>query len=427
MLHRNAKLTPAGRRLLVDRIASGRPVAHVAAEMGVARQTAHRWWRRFVAEGESGLQDRSCRPRRSPRRTPRALERRIERLRRRQKLGPVRIGYRLGLAASTVYRVLCRLGLQRLSWLDRPTGRVIRRYEHPHPGDLLHMDIKKLGRIPPGGGWRAHGRGRAGARQRVGYAYIHSAVDDHSRLAYSEVLADERAVTVVAFWRRALAWFADRGVTAQAVLTDNGSAYRSADFARACLAAGIRHRRTRPYRPQTNGKVERFNRTLLEGMGLRSRLPLRAGTHGRARALAAPLQSPPRSHRPRRSTSAQPCHQPPGTVQLASRVRAGAAIFDQGVEVGSVIPELSAGCEVAADLPVLRPAPHRLSADAEHPRRLAGGDPLPVGVFQFVLADLGCRCHRVSLWLTDQAGFPTSASPGDWAKTGQLLSVDPTQ
>ena len=264
MLHRNAKLTPAGRRLLVDRIASGRPVAHVAAEMGVARQTAHRWWRRFVAEGESGLQDRSCRPRRSPRRTPRALERRIERLRRRQKVGPVRIGYRLGLAASTVYRVLCRLGLQRLSWLDRPTGRVIRRYEHPHPGDLLHMDIKKLGRIPPGGGWRAHGRGRAGARQRVGYAYIHSAVDDHSRLAYSEVLADERAVTVVAFWRRALAWFADRGVTAQAVLTDNGSAYRSADFARACLAAGIRHRRTRPYRPQTNGKVERFNRTLLE-------------------------------------------------------------------------------------------------------------------------------------------------------------------
>ena len=316
MLHRNAKLTPAGRRLLVDRIASGRPVAHVAAEMGVARQTAHRWWRRFVAEGESGLQDRSCRPRRSPRRTPRALERRIERLRRRQKLGPVRIGYRLGLAASTVYRVLCRLGLQRLSWLDRPTGRVIRRYEHLHPGDLLHMDIKKLGRIPPGGGWRAHGRGRAGARQRVGYAYIHSAVDDHSRLAYSEVLADERAVTVVAFWRRALAWFADRGVTAQAVLTDNGSAYRSADFARACLAAGIRHRRTRPYRPQTNGKVERFNRTLLEEWAYVRVYRLRAGTHGRARALAAPLQSPPRSHRPRRSTSGQPCHQPPGTVHL---------------------------------------------------------------------------------------------------------------
>ena len=205
-----------------------------------------------------------ARPHRSPRRTPARLERRIERLRRREKLGPARIGYRLGLATSTVYRVLCRLGLQRLSWLDRPTGRVIRRYEHARPGDLLHMDIKKLGRIPRGGGWRVHGRGQAGARQRVGYAYVHAVVDDHSRLAYVEVLGDERAATVVAFWGRALAWFAERGVTAQAVLTDNGSAYRSADFARACLAAGVRHRRTRPYRPQTNGKVERFNRTLLE-------------------------------------------------------------------------------------------------------------------------------------------------------------------
>ncbi len=165
-MYANAKLTPAGRRLLVERIAQGRPAAHVAAEMGVARQTAARWWRRWLAEGEDGLRDRSCRPHRSPRRTPARLERRIERLRRREKLGPARIGYRLGLAPSTVYRVLCRLGLQRLSWLDRPTGRVIRRYEHARPGDLLHMDIKKLGRIPSGGGWRVHGRGRAGARQR---------------------------------------------------------------------------------------------------------------------------------------------------------------------------------------------------------------------------------------------------------------------
>lgn len=263
-LHPNAKLTPAGRRLLVQRIASGRPIAHVAAEMGVARQTAYRWWRRWLAEGEAGLGDRSCRPWRSPRRTPRTLERRIERLRRRLKLGPVRIAYRLGLAASTVYRVLGRLGLRRLSWLDRPTGRVIRRYEHADSGDLVHVDIKKLGRIPAGGGWKAHGRGQAGRRQRVGYAYIHSAVDDHSRLAYSEVLPDERAETAVGFWCRAYAWFAERGVTVQAVLTDNGSAYRSADFARTCAEARVRHRFTRPYRPQTNGKVERFNRTLLE-------------------------------------------------------------------------------------------------------------------------------------------------------------------
>ena len=160
--------------------------------------------------------------------------------------------------------MLRRLGLHRLAWLDRPTGRVVRRYEHAAPGDLLHMDIKKLGRIPTGGGWKAHGRGQAGPRQRVGYAYIHSVVDDHSRLAYSEVLGDERATTVVGFWSRALAWLADRGVPVQAVLTDSGPAYRSTDFARACDATDVRHRFTRPYRPQTNGKVERFNRTLLE-------------------------------------------------------------------------------------------------------------------------------------------------------------------
>lgn len=264
LLHANAKLTPAGRLLLVQRIASGRPIAHVAAEMGLARQTASRWWRRWQLEGEAGLRDRSSRPHRSPRVTPRTTERRIERLRRRLKLGPARIAYRLGLAASTVYRVLRRLGLHRLCWLDRPTGRVIRRYEHPRPGDLVHVDIKKLGRIPPGGGWRAHGRAHRGLRRRAGYAYVHSAVDDHSRLAYSEVLSDERAVTVVGFWRRAYAWFAERGVTVQAVLTDNGSAYRSADFARLCTEIAVVHRCTRPYRPQTNGKVERFNRTLLE-------------------------------------------------------------------------------------------------------------------------------------------------------------------
>lgn len=263
-MHRNAKLSPAGRLVLVERIAAGRPVAHVAAEMGVSRQTAYRWWRRYRSEGEAGLEDRPSRPQRSPRQTARKLVRRVEQLRRRLKLGPARIAYRLGMAASTVYRVLCRLGLQRLSWLDRPTGRVIRRYEHERPGDLVHMDIKKLGRIRPGGGWRMHGRGKVAQPGRVGYAYIHSAVDDHSRLAYSEVLGDERAVTVVAFWRRATAWFAGRGVIVRAVLTDNGPAYRSTSFARSCADLAVQHRRTRPYSPQTNGKVERFNRTLLD-------------------------------------------------------------------------------------------------------------------------------------------------------------------
>ncbi len=249
-MHANAKLTPAGRLLLVQRIDAGRPIAHVAREMGVARQTASRWWRRWLAEGTAGLSDRSSRPHRSPHRTPRRAERRIERLRRRLKLGPVRIAH--------------RLGLHRLAWLDRPTGQMIRRYEHAHPGDLVHVDIKKLGRIPAGGGWKAHGRGQAGVRQRMGYAYIHSAVDDCSRVAYSEVLGDERAGTVVGFCGRAQAWFAEQGVRVRAVLTDNGPAYRSTAFARLCSEAAVRHRLTRPYRPQTNGKVERFNRTLLE-------------------------------------------------------------------------------------------------------------------------------------------------------------------
>ena len=231
----------------------------------------------------------------------------------------MRIGWRLGLASSTVYRVLCRLGLNRLAWLDRPTGRVIRRlYEHPRPGDLLHIDVKKLGRIPPGGGWRAHGRGGDGhgGHSRVGYAYIHSAVDDHSRVAYSEVLADERAVTAVAFWQRARSWFAERGVSVRAVLTDNGSCYRSADFARACLAAGVRHRRTRPYRPQTNGKVERFNRTLLEEWAYVRVYRSEPARTARACPLAASLQSSPLPHRPQRPPADQPCNQPPCRSQL---------------------------------------------------------------------------------------------------------------
>jgi transposase InsO family protein len=263
-LHSNAKLTPAGRRILVARIAAGRPAAHVAAEMGVARQTAYKWWRRWLAEGDAGLRDRTSRPLRSPRRLTDALERRVELLRRQLKLGPARIGWQLGLARSTVYRALCRLGLNRLAWLDRPSGRTIRRYEHASPGDLVHMDIKKLGRIPDGGGWRVLGRDRAGQQghSRVGYAFVHSAVDDHTRLAYTEVMADERGATAAAFWSRARDWFAAHGVTISAVLTDNGSAYRSADFARSL--GSVRHRFTRPYRPQTNGKVERFNRTLLE-------------------------------------------------------------------------------------------------------------------------------------------------------------------
>jgi transposase InsO family protein len=263
-MHANARLTPVGRRTLIDRILEGRPVAHVAAEMGISRPTAYKWWRRFAAQGYEGLVDRSSRPRSCPHQTPRARERQVERLRRSRKLGPARIGGILEMAPSTVHRVLVRLGLNRLRWMDRPTGRVIRRIEMSRPGELVHVDVKKLGRIPAGGGWKAHGRGNANwsRRTRVGYAFIHAAVDGYSRVAYAEIHANEQGVTAAGFWTRAQTWFAQHGVPIERVLTDNGSCYRSDVFHQAL--AGVEHTFTRPYRPQTNGKVERFNRTLLD-------------------------------------------------------------------------------------------------------------------------------------------------------------------
>jgi transposase InsO family protein len=265
LMHANARLTPRGRSTLIERIQTGRPVAHVAAEMGISRATAYKWWARFRHEGWVGLQDRSSRPRHCPHQTPRLVEHRIESLRRSRKLGPARIGGIVGMAPSTVHRVLCRLGLSRLRWMDRPSGRVIRRMVMTRPGELVHVDIKKLGRIPDGGGWRAIGRQAARPGRdlrRTGYAFIHAAIDGYSRVAYAEVLNDERGVTAAGFWTRAQHWFADRGVTVERVLTDNGACYRSHDFTDALGEAT--HTFTRPYRPQTNGKVERFNRTLLD-------------------------------------------------------------------------------------------------------------------------------------------------------------------
>jgi len=264
-VHGNARLTIHTRRLLIDRIMAGRPVAHVAAEMGISRATAYKWWARWRAEGDRGLWDRSSRPHRSPNRTPRQLERRIERLRRSRKLGPARIGGVLEVAHSTVHRVLVRLGLNRLTWMDRPTGRVIRRIHTTRPGELVHVDVKKLGRIPAGGGWRAHGRGNVAHQSttRVGFAYVHSAVDAHTRVAYSELLDDERALTCADFWRRAQAWFAERNIHVERVLTDNHFSYTRGPIFKTALG-DITHTRIRPRRPQTNGKVERFNRTLLD-------------------------------------------------------------------------------------------------------------------------------------------------------------------
>ncbi|MGW1399877.1 IS481 family transposase [Streptomyces sp. NPDC002405] len=267
MSHRNARLTVHGRRLLVERVRSGRPVAHVAAEMGVSRPTAHKWIRRWRSEGESGLLDRSSRPRRTPHRTAATTEAAVCGLRRDRKLGPARIGPILGMPASTVHRILTRHGLNRLAFLDRPTGQIIRRYERDRPGELLHVDVKKLGRIPDGGGHRVLGRqaGRS-TRNSMGYDYVHSAVDDHSRLACSEIHPDEKAATCAAFLTRAAAFFHAHGMTRiERVLTDNAWPYRKSFAWRQALAdLGAAGKHTRVYRPQTNGKVERFNRTLLD-------------------------------------------------------------------------------------------------------------------------------------------------------------------
>jgi transposase InsO family protein len=272
--HANATLTPRGRLLLARCVVvDGWPLRRAAERFSVSQTTAKRWADRFRALGEAGMAGRSSRPRRSPRRTPTRVERRILGLRISRRWGPARIAYRLGLAVSTVGRVLRRYGAPPLRFTDPATGTRIRssrpaplRYEREAPGELVHVDVKKLGRIPDGGGHRVHGRAAARPIKKStapGYAFLHHALDDHSRLAYSEILTDERQETVVAFWARAQAWFTDRGITVQRVLTDNGSAYRSKLFA-AALGSSIKHKRTRPYRPQTNGKVERFNRTLLE-------------------------------------------------------------------------------------------------------------------------------------------------------------------
>ncbi|PNE39639.1 MULTISPECIES: IS481 family transposase [Streptomyces] len=243
MSHRNAPLTETGRlRLARCVVEDGWALRRAAERFQVSPTIAQRWADRYRLLGEAGMADRSSRPHHSPRRTPTRTERRIIKV-----------------------RLLRRFGLARLTHLDRASGRPIRRYERDRPGELVHVDIKKLGNIPDGGGHRTLGR-QAGRKTRsgAGYSYIHTAVDDHSRLAYSKIHTDEKKETATAFWTRAQAFFTTCGITVERVLTDNGACYKSHTWRDALAAAGITHKRTRPYRPQTNGKVERLNRTLLE-------------------------------------------------------------------------------------------------------------------------------------------------------------------
>ena len=278
MSHANAALTPRHRmkvaQLVVDR---GWPISEVAARFQVSWPTVKRWADRY-RNGEH-MHDRSSRPRHSPNKTNRAITKRCVSLRMRLREGPIQLASRLGIAPSTVHRILTAARLNRLAHVDRATGEPIRRYEHPHPGSLIHVDVKKLGNIPDGGGWRYVGRPQ-GERNRaatpgtsknkwrnpkLGYAFVHTVIDDHSRVAYSEVHDDETAATAVEVLHRAVEWFADRGVTIERVLSDNGGAYRSNLWQEACEALSIAPKRTRPYRPQTNGKVERYHRTMADG------------------------------------------------------------------------------------------------------------------------------------------------------------------
>jgi transposase InsO family protein len=274
--HANARLNVHGRRLLVDRVRrQGWAVAHAAKAMGISRQCAHRWIARFDAEGEAGLADRSSQPHSSPHRTPAVVEAAVIAARVTHRRGQDWIGPELGLAPRTVSRVLRRHHAPYLRTLDPLTGEVIRsskttavRYERDRPGELVHVDVKKIGRIPDGGGWKAHGRAASdaakGRRPKIGYDYVHSMVDDHCRLAYSEILPDEKGATCAGFILRAAEHFAGHGVTRiERVITDNHFSYRrSTEVKNAMTALGATHTFIKPHCPWQNGKVERFNRTL---------------------------------------------------------------------------------------------------------------------------------------------------------------------
>jgi transposase InsO family protein len=264
-LHGNAKLSVKGRQLLVERIEqAGWSLTEAAEAAGVSDRTARKWLARYRAEGEPGLLDRSSAPARVPGRTDEQRVEVIAALRRLRMTG-AEIAECLGMALSTVSGILTRIGLGKLSRLEPPEPP--NRFERDRPGELIHIDVKKLGRIGQvGAGHRATGRKGAGQRSRgAGWEFVHVCVDDATRLAYVEVLDDEKAPTAVAFLRRAVAFYRSRGIVVQGVMTDNGNPYRSMLHAIACRALRLKHLRTRPYRPRTNGKAERFIKTLLAG------------------------------------------------------------------------------------------------------------------------------------------------------------------
>jgi transposase InsO family protein len=292
--HGNARTVFHGRLLIVQRHQAGWPQAHIAKAMGISRKCVKTWLDRYAAEGEAGLVDRSSRPHHTPR-TSAEVESRVVELRRRERRGPAWISAELGVPARTVSRILVRHAMPPLAVLDPITGQVIRsskatavRYERANPGELVHMDVKKIGRIPEGGGWRAHGRAHREAtrdrKAKIGYDYVHSLVDDHSRLAYSEVLPDEKGPTCAGFLDRALAYFAVHGIAqVQELMTDNAWSYKWS-LRELCAVHGIRQIFIKPHCPWQNGKVERLNRTLQDEWAYRQ---VFTDNHQRAAALAS--------------------------------------------------------------------------------------------------------------------------------------------
>ena len=272
MSHANARLTVHGKLLLIRRVTvDNRPVSHVAKELGISRQCAHRWVARFRSEGHAGLLERSSRPWSSPNKTSPERENRVLASRRKLKSGPLRIAEKTGVSPRTVSRILVRHQVPPLAHCDPLTGQQIRasratnnRYERERPGELLHIDVKKLGRIPDGGGWRAHGRSEQVRGRGIGFDYVHAVIDDHTRLAYIEIHPDEKGATAAGVLTRAAAFFAENGIPKiERILSDNAFAYRnSAAFKEAVAQLGAEQRFIKPHCPWTNGKVERLNRTL---------------------------------------------------------------------------------------------------------------------------------------------------------------------
>jgi transposase InsO family protein len=322
MSHRNARLTPTGRRIIIERVLAGRPVAHVAKEMGISRTCAHRWLSRYRAHGWDGLQDRSSRPVSCPHATAAEVVAEVLTQRLEHREGPADLGLRTGVRARTVSRILARAGVPRLWDLDPLTGARIRaaratdrRYERDAPGELLHIDVKKLGRIPAGGGWRAdpaqNPANHRRSHQKLGFDYVHVAVDDHSRLAFVEVHPDEKGPTCAGFLTRAAAFMAAHGAPVRRVMTDNAFAYRlSRDFQAVLAGLDAKHVLIKPRQPWQNGKAERFNRTLQEGWAYRQPF---TSNQARTDALQPWLEFY-NNHRPHGSLGGKPpisrCNQP---------------------------------------------------------------------------------------------------------------------